>query len=63
MTDLTTLTLTEARDGLKAKAFSATELAQAHVAAIEAARVLNAYVLETPEIALKQAEVSDARLA
>jgi aspartyl-tRNA(Asn)/glutamyl-tRNA(Gln) amidotransferase subunit A len=63
MTDLTTLTLTEARDGLKAKAFSAIELAQAHVAAIEAARVLNAYVLETPEIALKQAEVSDARLA
>ncbi len=63
MTDLTKLTLTEARDGLRAKAFSATELAEAHIAAVESARLLNAYVLETPEIALKQAAVSDARLA
>jgi aspartyl-tRNA(Asn)/glutamyl-tRNA(Gln) amidotransferase subunit A len=63
MTDLTKLTLTEARDGLRAKAFSATELAKAHIAAVEAARLLNAYVLETPEIALKQAATSDAKLA
>ena len=38
MTDLTRLTLTEARDGLKAKSCSATELAKAHVAAVEKAR-------------------------
>jgi aspartyl-tRNA(Asn)/glutamyl-tRNA(Gln) amidotransferase subunit A len=63
MTDLTKLTLTEARDGLRAKAFSATELARAHIAAVEGARLLNAYVLETPEIALKQATASDAKLA
>lgn len=63
MTDLTRLTLTEARDGLKAKTFSATEIAKAHIAAIEQARSLNAYVLETPEHALKQAAVSDAKLA
>ena len=63
MTDLTKLTLTEARDGLRSKAFSATELAQSHIAAVEAARLLNAFVLETPEIALKQAAASDARLA
>ncbi|MCX7341370.1 MAG: Asp-tRNA(Asn)/Glu-tRNA(Gln) amidotransferase subunit GatA [Hyphomicrobiales bacterium] len=63
MTDLTILTLTEARDGLRAKAFSATELAKAHIAAVEDARLLNAYVLETPEIALKQAAASDAKLA
>jgi aspartyl-tRNA(Asn)/glutamyl-tRNA(Gln) amidotransferase subunit A len=63
VTDLTSLTLTEARDGLKAKAFSATEIARAHIAAVEGARALNAYVLETPEHALKQAEASDARLA
>ena len=63
MTDLTKLTLTEARDGLRAKAFSATELTSAHIAAVEQARMLNAYVLETPEIALKQAAASDARLA
>ncbi|MDP3409677.1 Asp-tRNA(Asn)/Glu-tRNA(Gln) amidotransferase subunit GatA [Bosea sp. (in: a-proteobacteria)] len=63
MTDLTRLTLTEARDGLKAKSFSAIELTQAHIAAVEKARALNAYVLETPEHALKQAAASDAKLA
>jgi aspartyl-tRNA(Asn)/glutamyl-tRNA(Gln) amidotransferase subunit A len=63
VTDLTRLTLTEARDGLKAKSFSSTELTQAHIAAVEKARALNAYVLETPEHALKQAAASDAKLA
>ncbi|RYF27981.1 MAG: Asp-tRNA(Asn)/Glu-tRNA(Gln) amidotransferase subunit GatA, partial [Comamonadaceae bacterium] len=63
MTDLTRLTLTDARDGLKAKQFSATELAKAHIAAVEQARALNAYVLETPEHALKQAAASDGKLA
>ena len=63
MTDLTRLTLTEARDGLKAKTFTATELTQAHIAAVEKARALNAYVLETPEHALKQAKASDEKLA
>jgi aspartyl-tRNA(Asn)/glutamyl-tRNA(Gln) amidotransferase subunit A len=62
MTDLTSLTLAEARDGLRAKAFSATELTRAHVAAVEAARQLNAYVLETPDSALAAAAVSDERL-
>ena len=55
MTELTHLTIAEARDGLKAKTFSATELTQAHVDAIEKARALNAYVLETPEKALAMA--------
>jgi aspartyl-tRNA(Asn)/glutamyl-tRNA(Gln) amidotransferase subunit A len=64
VSDLTRLTLAEARDGLKSKAFTATELAQAHIAAIEAANPhLNAYVLATPEHALAQAKASDARLA
>ena len=46
VTDLTGLTLAEARDGLKAKKFSATELTKAHIEAIEAANAaLNAYVL------------------
>ena len=48
MTDLTSLTLAEARDGLAQKSFTAVELTDAHLAAIEAARELNAYVLETP---------------
>src|SRR4051812_31627224 len=63
MTNLTHLTLTEARDGLAAKQFSATELAQAHVTAIEAARPLNAFITETPEHALAGAKASDARIA
>jgi aspartyl-tRNA(Asn)/glutamyl-tRNA(Gln) amidotransferase subunit A len=63
MTDLTKLTLSEARDGLRARTFSATELTAAHVAAVEQARALNAYVLETPEIAMAQAAASDEKLA
>ena len=64
MTDLTKLTLAGAREGLRQKQFSATELAQAFLAAIEAGnKPLNAYVLPTPERALAQAKDSDARLA
>ena len=64
MTDLTTLTLTEARDGLKKKSFTATELTEAFIKAIETGNgALNAYVLPTPEHALAQAKISDARLA
>jgi aspartyl-tRNA(Asn)/glutamyl-tRNA(Gln) amidotransferase subunit A len=64
VTDLTKLTLAAARDGLRKKAFSATELAHAFLRAIEAANpALNAYVLPTPERALAQAADSDARLA
>jgi aspartyl-tRNA(Asn)/glutamyl-tRNA(Gln) amidotransferase subunit A len=62
MTELTRLTLAEARDGLKAKTFSAVELTQAHVDRVAAARTLNAYVLETPEHALAAASRSDAKL-
>ena len=63
MTALTSLTLKAALDGLKSKAFSSVELTQAHVEAVEAARALNAYVLETPEQALAMAKASDGRRA
>ena len=63
MTDLTSLTLAEARDALKAKSFTAVELTDAYVAAMEEARVLNAYVAETPEMARDMAKASDARIA
>jgi aspartyl-tRNA(Asn)/glutamyl-tRNA(Gln) amidotransferase subunit A len=63
VTELNELTLAEARDGLKAKTFSARELTQAHITAVEKARALNAYLLETPERALAMAEVSDAKIA
>ncbi|HEY1426532.1 MAG TPA: Asp-tRNA(Asn)/Glu-tRNA(Gln) amidotransferase subunit GatA [Caulobacteraceae bacterium] len=63
MSELTSLTLKGALDGLKARKFSAVEVAQAHLDAIAAARELNAYVLETPEKALAMAAASDKRLA
>jgi aspartyl-tRNA(Asn)/glutamyl-tRNA(Gln) amidotransferase subunit A len=64
MSDLTRLTLAEARDRLQRREVSATELTQAFLDAIERGNgLLNAYVLPTPEHALKQAKASDARLA
>ncbi|MGK2284679.1 Asp-tRNA(Asn)/Glu-tRNA(Gln) amidotransferase subunit GatA [Pedomonas sp. V897] len=62
-TDLTELTVAEMRDGLKAKRFSAVELTQAHIRAMEQARVLNAFIVETPELALEQAKAADAAIA
>ena len=63
MSELTSLSLAAARDGLAKKDFSAVELADAHLLAIEKARALNAYVLETPERATAMAKASDARIA
>jgi aspartyl-tRNA(Asn)/glutamyl-tRNA(Gln) amidotransferase subunit A len=64
MSDLTRLTLVEARDGLAAKRFSATELTTAFLEAIAASnKSLNAYVLPTPAQALACARISDARYA
>ncbi len=63
MSELTSLTLAAARDGLAKKSFSAVELADAHLLAMEKARALNAYVLETPERASAMAKASDARIA
>ena len=63
MSELTRLTLAEARDGLAAKSYTAEELARAHVAAVEAIRPLNAFVTETPEVAIARAKESDERRA
>jgi aspartyl-tRNA(Asn)/glutamyl-tRNA(Gln) amidotransferase subunit A len=63
VSELTSLSLAEARDGLLKKRFSAAELAQAHMQAIEQARALNAYVLETAERAAAMAQASDKRIA
>jgi aspartyl-tRNA(Asn)/glutamyl-tRNA(Gln) amidotransferase subunit A len=63
VSELTALTLAQARDGLKKKSFSAQELAGAHVAAIGDARALNAFVVETGERAAAMAKASDAALA
>ena len=63
MTSLTALTIAAAREGLKAKQFSALELTDAYLAAMEKARTLNAYIVETPDKARAMAKASDARLA
>jgi aspartyl-tRNA(Asn)/glutamyl-tRNA(Gln) amidotransferase subunit A len=61
--NLTHLTIAGALKGLKKKEFTSAELTQAHITAMESARDLNAFVIETPEIALKQAGESDKRRA
>jgi aspartyl-tRNA(Asn)/glutamyl-tRNA(Gln) amidotransferase subunit A len=64
MTDPTDLTITEARAALDRKELSATELAEAHLDAIDKANeALNAFVLVTPERALEAAKESDKRIA
>src|SRR5260370_2058719 len=63
MTDLTSLTLAEAREGLANKSFTSLELTDAHLKAIEAARALNAFVMETPDQARAMARAVDARIA
>jgi aspartyl-tRNA(Asn)/glutamyl-tRNA(Gln) amidotransferase subunit A len=63
MTDPTSLSLAQARDALRKRELSARELTDAHLAAIARARVLNAFVKETPERARGMAQASDARLA
>lgn len=61
--DLIHLTLAEAKEGLCQKKFSAVELTQAYLDAMARNRSLNAYILETPELALENAKQSDERLA
>ena len=63
MSELTHLTLADARDAVRARKISAIELTNAHIKAVEAARPLNAFVTETPERALEMAKASDARIA
>jgi aspartyl-tRNA(Asn)/glutamyl-tRNA(Gln) amidotransferase subunit A len=63
MSDLTRLTIAEARDALAKKEFSAVELTEAYIAAMEAHRDLNAYIIETPEKAREMAKASDGRIA
>ncbi|MBV8799439.1 MAG: Asp-tRNA(Asn)/Glu-tRNA(Gln) amidotransferase subunit GatA [Alphaproteobacteria bacterium] len=63
MIGLTDFTMAEARDALRARTVSASELTHAFISAIEGARCLNAFVTETPERALDMARQSDTRIA
>ncbi len=60
---LTSLTIAEAREMLRKKEFSALELTNAYLAAIERAQGLNAYIVTTPDQAQEMAKASDAKLA
>ena len=63
MTSLLDLSLAEARDGLRAKEFTAVELTDAYLGMVEKHRGLNAYITETPDLAREQAKAADAALA
>ena len=64
MTDLTSLTIAQAREALRERLFTAAELTQAYLDAIEAANdKLNAYIVQTPDQALAMAQASDDKLS
>ena len=63
MTDLINLHISEAADLLAKKEISSVELTKAHLAEMEKGRVLNAFITETPERAMADAEASDKRRA
>ncbi len=63
MTDLTDLSIAQARDLLAKGDLSSKELTQAQVTAMEGKRELKAFITETPEKALEMAAASDARRA
>ncbi|MDB5525684.1 MAG: Asp-tRNA(Asn)/Glu-tRNA(Gln) amidotransferase GatCAB subunit [Rhizobium sp.] len=64
MSELTSLTIAEARNKLLAKEITSVELTEAYLNAIDAANEkLNAYIKVTPELAREQAKASDARIA
>ena len=63
MSDLTNLSITDARDGLLNKEFSSLELTKAFLTSMESQKHLNAFISETPELALSQAKQADLNIA
>jgi aspartyl-tRNA(Asn)/glutamyl-tRNA(Gln) amidotransferase subunit A len=59
MADLTDLTVAQIRDGFRQGEFTAREVAEAFNANVAAAKALNAFIVETPEHALKAADAAD----
>jgi len=59
MTDLTSKTIAELRDGFRGGEFSARDIAEEYNAAVAASKALNAYTVETPDIALAAADAAD----
>jgi aspartyl-tRNA(Asn)/glutamyl-tRNA(Gln) amidotransferase subunit A len=63
MSELTRLTIAEARERLTKRDITAVELTEAHLAAMEQARHLNAFVTETPDLALERARAADEQIS
>ncbi|MCF6195664.1 MAG: Asp-tRNA(Asn)/Glu-tRNA(Gln) amidotransferase subunit GatA [Emcibacter sp.] len=59
MSELTRLTLAEARDGLAKGDFTAREMTEQHLTAMEQGRELNSYIVETADMALDMADKAD----
>jgi len=59
--ELSKLTISAARDAMKAGDLTSVELTQACLDEIDSAGALNAFVHKTPEVALEQARAADAR--
>ncbi len=62
MTDLTKLTIAEARDAMRKGDTTSTEITNACLSAIEGSGALGAFVHHTPEIAADQAKAADVRI-
>jgi len=60
VTELTSKTIAELRDGFRSGEFTAREIAEEFNAAVAAAKTLNAYTVETPDDALTAAEAADS---
>lgn len=60
---LTDLTIKQAKDLLKKKEISAVELTKAYIENMSKYKNLNAFVTETPEIALESAKIADDNIA
>lgn len=62
MTKLNNLTITQAKLALAKREFSVKDLLESHFEAMGKHKDLNAFVLETPEIALAQAEIAQKKI-
>ena len=62
MTDITKLKIAEARKLLDSGDLTSVELTEAHIAAVDAADPLNAYIVKTPEKAMEMAKAADATI-
>ena len=59
MSDLTNLGIAAIRDGIAAGTFSAREVADAFIGAVEKGKPLNAWLIETPDHARAAADAAD----